>query len=306
MLLKPRYEPPELTALSYLHTRMNLPLKEKQYLLHLKKGFEGEVKFDRQLMNFSNNWLVLNDLLLEFHNTLFQIDTLLISQETVYFFEIKNYEGDFYIEDDIWFLKSKTEIKNPLLQLERSKSLLRRFLQQCHCNLEVKAYLIFMNPEFTLYHAQLDLPIIFPTQLHRFLNNLGKISSNLDHQHFELAKLILSKHIDKSPYSLLPNYDFHMLKKGITCASCHNFLTTKKERIFVCDVCGAPESIKSAILRNIEQFSVLFPREKITTNTIHAWCHVINSKKMIQRILTTEFKCVGHGKNAYYVKKIDI
>lgn len=65
----------------------------------------------------TNDWLIVKDLLLESNNTVFQVDTLLISPETVYLFEVKNYEGDFYIESDRWYTISKTEINNPLLQL---------------------------------------------------------------------------------------------------------------------------------------------------------------------------------------------
>ena len=43
-------------------------------------------------------------------------------------FEVKNFEGDYYIEKDQWYsASSKIEIVNPLSQLERSRSLLQDF-----------------------------------------------------------------------------------------------------------------------------------------------------------------------------------
>ncbi|WP_249305752.1 nuclease-related domain-containing protein [Lederbergia citrea] len=103
MIIKPRFESVELKILKYLHSRMNLPVKEEQHSINLKKGFQGEQKFDVWLMSMTIDKLILNDLLLESNNTVFQIDTLLICQDHLYNFEVKNYEGDFYIEDDRWY-----------------------------------------------------------------------------------------------------------------------------------------------------------------------------------------------------------
>ncbi|WP_264736692.1 nuclease-related domain-containing protein [Cytobacillus firmus] len=40
--------------------------------------------------------------MLDYSSTLFQIDSLLITVDCIYSFEVKNYEGDFYIEQDRW------------------------------------------------------------------------------------------------------------------------------------------------------------------------------------------------------------
>ncbi|CAM5209807.1 Nuclease-like protein OS=Ureibacillus acetophenoni OX=614649 GN=SAMN05877842_1129 PE=4 SV=1 [Ureibacillus acetophenoni] len=46
MIYKHRTKPEELQILEYLNKRINLPIKEKNYYLALKKGYEGEVMFD--------------------------------------------------------------------------------------------------------------------------------------------------------------------------------------------------------------------------------------------------------------------
>ncbi|WP_238458072.1 nuclease-related domain-containing protein [Alkalihalobacterium alkalinitrilicum] len=138
------------------------------------------------------------------HNTFFQIDTLLITTEKIYLFEVKNYEGDFLIEDDKWYTLTKTEIKNPVLQVKRSEFLFQRLLQELGFNTfitSLETYLIFMNPHFQLYQAPLNMQIIFPTQLKRFLNNLNKKSTNqLTEKHSQLAeKLLTRKTVNYSP-----------------------------------------------------------------------------------------------------------
>jgi hypothetical protein len=148
--MKHRYESLELKIMRSLNVRMKLETKEENYYLNLEKGYEGEQKFDKWTENFSDNCLVLNDLLLEYNNTIFQIDSLIISSNTIYLFEVKNYEGDFFIEADRWYSLSKTEIKNPLHQLQRNESLFRRLLQDLGFNISIEPYPIFVNPEFQL------------------------------------------------------------------------------------------------------------------------------------------------------------
>ena len=75
--------------------------RENQNYINLEKGYEGERNFEVLLEHHLSEGLILNDLLLEKNNTLFQIDSLLISQNSIYLFEVKNYEGDFYIEKTI-------------------------------------------------------------------------------------------------------------------------------------------------------------------------------------------------------------
>ncbi|MBU8879992.1 NERD domain-containing protein [Bacillus sp. FJAT-29790] len=299
MVIKPRFEPVELKILRCLNTRMDLSVKEKQYYINLEKGYEGERIFDDLLKNLSNEWIILNDLLFESNHTIFQIDSLLISPKTIYLFEVKNYEGDFYINAEKWYTLSGNEIKNPLLQLTRSESLLRQLLQDLGLNFSIEAYIIFINPEFTLFQAPLNLPIIFPSQLNRFMKKLNMSSSKLNGKHAKLAEQLVSAHLDESPYSRLPAYDYDQLQKGMTCRLCNSFMTREKK--LVCKECGCKENIESAVMRSVEQYKLLFPVRKITTNAIHEWCGVIESKLTIRKILTKNYNLLGHGKFSYYV-----
>ncbi len=93
------------------------------------------------------------------NNTTFQIDSLIITSGTIYFFEIKNYESDYYYESDRFYKNPKTEITNPLHQLSRSELLLRQLIQSIGFNIPVSASVVFINPEFTLYQAPLNKPL---------------------------------------------------------------------------------------------------------------------------------------------------
>ncbi|WP_342432073.1 hypothetical protein [Neobacillus sp. FSL H8-0543] len=45
---------------------------------------------------------------------------------------------------------------------------------------------------------------------------------------------------------------------------------------------------------------LLFLDKKITTNIVYEWCQVVESEKMIRRILKKNFKAIGPGKYCYY------
>lgn len=306
MIIKQRYESKELLMLRSLNSRMDLNDNEAQHYQNLEKGFAGEKKFDKILEDLTENWIILNDLLFETNNTIFQIDTLLLTGGNVYTFEVKNYEGDFYIQQDKWYTTSNTEIKNPLLQLQRSETLLRRLLQELGFNCPVLSYLVFINHGFHLYNAPINLPAVFPAQLSRFLEKLKKDNLNSKTRQVKLAERLQSISLKESPFTRIPEYTFAKLEKGITCTSCFSFLSPLNKNILICKNCGCRENIDLAILRSIKEYNLLFPNMLVTANTIHDWCKIIDSKKTTRRILSREFELVGYGKSSHYLRENNI
>jgi hypothetical protein len=293
MSFKPRIESDEIKILRYLNLRMKLAEKDKQRYHNLVKGFEGEVMFDALTEKLQCPSLILNDLLLEANNSKFQLDSSIIFQERIYLFEVKNYEGDFYFEGDRLNALPKKEYKNPLIQLQRSESLLRQLLENLGYRIPIEAYVVFINPQFTCYQAPLNEPIIYPNRLNRFMKKLNMLSSNLNTQHMRLAEKLVSMHQIELPYDRLPPYEFGQIRKGVTCKLCNSFSITVQGNKVICDVCGCEELVALAILRMVEEVKLLFPDRKITSNDIHEWCSVIDCKKRITRILRSNFTSKG-------------
>lgn len=300
MFYKSRTECDELTILRSLNTRMNLPEKDKQHFFNLKKGYEGELQFDCMTEKLQSECYVLNDLLLNVNNTIFQIDSLIIFPESIHFFEVKNYEGDYYYESDRMYKKSKVEINNPLTQLTRSESLLRQLLQTLGYKYSLNASVVFINPDFYLYQALLNKPFIFPTQINKYLKKLDACTAKLDRKHQLLADKLVSLHIHESPYSQLPTYDYEQLQKGITCDKCGSFSISVKGKKCVCAGCGHEELVDDALMRSVSEFKMLFPDRKIMTNVVYDWCRVVESKKRISRILGKNFTKIGTKRWVYF------
>jgi hypothetical protein len=293
MIYKARSETDLLKILRVLNSRTKKSIEQQQYYSNLEKGYEGEVLFDLLTEQLTNDCLILNDLLLEINDTRFQVDTLIIYQDLIYLIDIKYFEGDYLYDGENFKTTFKKIVKDPLNQLDRSKSLLLQLLQHLRFNMNVEAYVVFNHPDFTLYQAPQNKPIILPTQLNRFMKKLEKKPSNLTNSHKKLAEKLVSLNIAQMPDKYLPSYSYEEVLKGITCANCHSFSVFNGKRKVVCSSCGHEELLTKAVIRNVDEVKLLFPNRKITTKEIYDWCKVIESKKKITRILGTNFVSKG-------------
>ncbi|RKD25142.1 nuclease [Ammoniphilus oxalaticus] len=300
MLYKPRTKPSELSLLKALDTRMNLSEQDKQHLANMAKGYEGECLFDARAALLQNECFILNDLLLPYNNSVFQIDSLILLSDALYLIEVKNFSGDFYYEHEKWYRTPHSELADPLLQLGRSESLLRRLLKDLGCRIPLTTLVVFINPEFTLYQAPRNKPFILPTQLNSFFRRLDRLPSKLTDSHRQLASRLAQLHLTESPYQRLPTYEFDQLNKGISCPQCLTLGVVMDRNDAICLRCGHIEPIDAAILRCVKEFQLLFPEQKISTNRIHDWCKVIESKRTIRRVLSQNFMKVGVRQWTYY------
>ncbi|WP_370221525.1 hypothetical protein [Cytobacillus sp.] len=146
----------------------------------------------------------------------------------------------------------------------------------------LKALLIFINPEFHLYQAKMNLPAIFPAQTKRFIDRLKLKSQQPNKKHLMLADKLMSMHLKDNPYGRRFEYTFEKLEKGVQCASCGLFMSLLNKNNLKCS-CGSIEKTEFAILRSAEEYKILFPEEKITTKSIHMFCNILNSKRSTKR-----------------------
>ncbi|GAA0323758.1 hypothetical protein GCM10008967_12840 [Bacillus carboniphilus] len=300
-IVKPLVVSEKLSILRSLYKRSVLTQQDQLYYYqNLEKGFEGERRFDQLIRKLPMDGLLLSDLNYETNHSNVQIDKILITQDTIDLFEIKNLEGDYYYEEERWLSSTKTEITNPLHQLRRGESLFKRIIPHIDTSFRFNAHLIFVNPEFHLYHSPHEPQIIYPTQLNRYLNTLQMRHSKINNKQRKLANRLRSLCI-KAPLKNVPEYSYEKLKKGIICPVCDSFLHSLVGRKLECSHCEHKEDVTSAVMRNVEEFKLLFPNLKITTGVIHEWCNIDASRKTILRILSKHYNRVGNSNGTYYV-----
>ena len=302
MLYKSRIMPRELQIYQYLNLRVKLSGKERKHLFNLLKGYEGELQFDSLTATIRSDCLILNDLLLSNNRNIFQIDTLIILPDTVYLFEVKNFEGDYFYDSDRLYTQvpPSSEVNNPLIQLHRSESLLRQLLHNLGCKLTIQALIVFINPEFTLYQTPINKPFLLPGQINRFLQKVQSTSQKITNEHKTLANQLISLHIQDAPLYIPPSYQYHELIKGNICRNCGSYEITVKGTKCICKSCGEKELSEDLIMRNVKELMLLFPEMKITTNTIFEWCDKVLPKRTIGRTLKRHMNCKGEHQWRHY------
>ncbi|WP_251032751.1 hypothetical protein [Bacillus sp. ISL-7] len=132
------------------------------------------------------------------------------------------------------------------------------------------------------------------------MENLNAQPSKLTTQHKKIAEKLVSLHQMDSSFIQVPAYNFDQVKKGITCKECSSFSMFVQGKKIVCGDCRCEEVVESAVLRMVDEIKLLFPDRKITTNLVHEWCVVVESKKRISRILERNFKRVGVRNWTFY------
>lgn len=301
--LKHRQHPIQLSLFTLLKKRHTLT-QENTLSLHSRlKGFDGEREFDSLAKkSISVPSLNLNDLLLTASQSSFQVDFLLILPDTVRLYEVKNYEGSYELDGDLLRTSTGHIIGNPKDQLNKATALFHRYLRGVNRSFKVEAYVVFINEHFTLHNAPKDSPFLMWSELQRHFDALNRSPGVLGKKEHALAQALLRDHQDEATFQRkLPSYTFSELKKGLTCLACDSFELELTERQATCFKCGSKSRLQDLILASIEEFQFLFPKEKLTRNTIHTWCGDKLSKHVIWMVLHTHFKREGVGKGSYYV-----
>ena len=119
-------------------------------------GKEGELQAKKILNHYLNeNDLLLNNVNISIHGRNTELDYVVINNNGVFIFEVKNFSGKLVgNEDDQYWNKYKIssgnneyikEIRNPNKQLKREIYLLKEYLKYYGVDLWVEGYVLFVN-----------------------------------------------------------------------------------------------------------------------------------------------------------------
>ncbi|WP_225743098.1 nuclease-related domain-containing protein [Marinilactibacillus sp. Marseille-P9653] len=302
IIAKPRTQPKLLKALTFLDRRTSLAPSDKEMLSNLSKGYEGETIFDQKITQYINKEvIVLNDLLLHNRGNSFQIDAMAITREMIYVYEIKNYQGDYINQPDGFTTINGIELSDPKVQVNKMKNSLSALFQKWKVEKAIEAKVVFIHPEFTLYHAEVNNPYILPTQVKKNLKKMNNQSEFLLQEDHRLAKRLVEAHQEAVPYQKqLPEYEWKQLEKGVRCETCGASNLKISQRTSYCKNCHEKKTITQLILCSIEEYRFLFPKNKLTTKIIYEWCGREVKRERIRNILKTHFTAGRKTNGQYY------
>lgn len=303
MIVKERNTPHRLLVMNTLANRMNLSRDDRNKHTNWIKGDEGEIKFiGLTRVRLTRDCLILNDLYLEVKGKSCQLDTLVVTAKGLSIYEVKNFEGEYYYQNEkMYHGRYEKEVYDPAYQIRNAESVVRQLLDQLGYNFAVKKYIVFVNPNFTLFGAPRNSGLILPSMIDSHFTAINEISGHLNQTHYQFAEEIKTLH--KVDFSLrhVPYYDDKLLKKGATCVQCGKFINQfTKKRSCVCSNCGKEELVSHTIVRLAKERKLLFPNEKITVSVLLQWCDYQLSASRIRYILNKYFKAEGTGRWRYY------
>ncbi|PRY82937.1 nuclease-related domain-containing protein [Alkalibacterium olivapovliticus] len=303
LIKKQRTKPELLTSLELLDRRLTLHYREKQHLSILTKGYEGELLFDSLVVNYlTSEAIILNDLSLVIGSTPIQIDSLIVTSEALYLYEIKNYEGNYTDQSGQFRTTSGQDIVSPAGQLNRTTTVFTKLISQWEHSLRIVPNVVFVNSSFILYEAKQDNPYIFLPQLAPHFTDINRRSSTLLDKHYHIADRLLEESQKELPYQRkLPSYTFKELRKGLTCSRCGSFDLKTTSKSSHCRSCKHFTSLNELFLSEVKAFKFLFPEEQLTSNTMYTWCGGSLPKRRIRSILNTEFTIAGFAKSSHYI-----
>lgn len=198
-------------------------------------------------------------------------------------------------------MMSNEEIKNPISQLQRTELLLKRLFKEEKIPLNIRPFILFTHPEFHLYRAPENLPLVFPTQLNRFIQKLHNIPCHITERHHEIAEQLKAKHLLTSSYESKVEYKYEVLKKGITCKKCESFMELTGRKKISCLTCEFIEPVFDSITRAVYEYHILFPENKITIPIVSDWTGKVVSNHYLRVVLSQHFTVAGNGKGTHYI-----
>lgn len=297
--------PTSLLRYEALSSRKYLSPVDKRRYSRLHKGFAGEKRLATTLQSqhYRNIFPLFNSLFKSMDKE-FEIDCLLLTSDTIFLLEVKNYTGNYYVENDhIHHFPSEKQIYNPVTQLNRTEFLFKRLLSDMQVKMKVRSFIVFVNYDFVLYEASLQLPIIFPSQINSFLEKTNRNAPALSINIKQLAKMLIHRRKDSSSYERVPPYSMEELKKGVYCKYCLSKINRYNRNNFICSNCERTVSATDVVLHSIAQYHLLFPEEKITTNNIFKWCGQYFFKNYIRKVLANHLIANLTGRHTHYLYK---
>lgn len=292
-----------LLLLESLVVRMGYNEQVMKYLSREKKGHHGESLLWELLLHINPDHLVISDLYFETHDgQKFQIDHLMVIGNILFVYEVKNYEGDWEYGDEQFTKGGNFACPNPLLQSIRTKNCFKQLLQDIGIrDIEVKAAVVFVNSNFTLFNAPAGKAFILPTQLQQHFRTIDQFPPITDRGRI-VAKELLRYALKTEPFRKnIPCYYFEDLKKGIRCSACGEIVVPRNTKSYQCYSCNSLGDVSQAIKEAAQEYQRLFPERKLTVNHLRDWCGKSYSKQRFSHILRKNFKAQGKQRGTYYL-----
>lgn len=301
MIIKERNQSISHQILRSLDARMELASHEKIQLEAQVKGFDGEKKFDDCFKEVESSGLVIHDLMLSTRDTTYQIDSLYITDNEVTIYEIKNYTGHYIYKNGSIYSDTGFILQDPVAQVNRKQSYLHNLLLSLGYSIKITSYVVFINFNFYIYLLPKTTQIVFAGQLKHHLSVLENSYKPPSSKAKTIADKLLNQQLKNYRPANLPTYTFDQLKKGLYCHTCNSWNCKISKQYLICSDCQFTETISSAVKRTLDEYKLLFPKQRLTLKIAKNWCGKSLSDSRIRRVLSTNYTLKHAGRSSHYI-----
>lgn len=197
----------------------------------------------------------------------------------------------------LFFVRLQTCIKKKHKQKTRQNTV--KLLKSLGYSMEIEAFIVYVNPEFSIWGAPYEGDSILPGQISEHFRELQNMKPVTNPELEKLAQALVECHDPEYPSKLI-KYEYEKMNKGIICPTCgllvHNFCG----RSHMCESCGKKMIIQKAISNSISDFHTLFPNEKLTTKRLADWCGTEDTNR-VYKVLKREYQAAGSESCRYYI-----
>lgn len=303
MFITARKLPEELLHYYALRHRSILGVKQHDKLRRLERGVEGERVYDLILDEAGHgNLYIFRDLYLLIEGSVTQYDTLIVSESGIIVNEIKNFTGDYQVEDSMWTRGGGTPLPDdPASQLRRAVGKLMNLQRDAGFNFEVSGKLIFPDDSFRLFtnDDQVWNQVVLRADFRRYFNEFYNEYSGEGAS--KLADII-ERHIVLNPY-FKHRVEFDSVRHGLYCGGCGSFKLEKQHFHLLCMTCGSRESNETHLVRVISDFKYLFGNLEMTSRRLMEFTGEVMDYRTVLRALGKYCHSEGQKKSTKYLFK---
>lgn len=298
--------PTQLEILQILQHRKYTTSQQNYLYQRLQAGRNGENAVIEFINRYGkNHWLGIQNLWLNYNNN-FEIDLLLMSRNTCYLFEIKNYNGKFVYQDGSCYLNDVLLSNNCVSQAVKTYTNFKNLMKDLSPKIKVKGAIIFIGEhnEVNIKSNISHIEVIRRYELKNYLENISKNESQFS-QNISPKSIIrfIENKETTNPYSPTPldPEELTYLHKGIYCEKCKSFDINIYKYYITC-ACGWSEEREKATLRTIEEYCALNYDKNIKRSNIEEFINYQASDKYVLNILKKNFTMINKNKFTYYKK----
>ncbi|MFC3419862.1 nuclease-related domain-containing protein [Salinicoccus hispanicus] len=288
--------------LELMEARGALSAEDQRKLEALEIGFAGECAFDDWMDRYGEEqWRVYRDIWIDAGGPT-QLDTMVVTESTVFIFDVKNYSGDYTYMNGRWSVNGRPIIKDVFVQLKRSLEKVHLMLRQIDPVIQAEGSLVFINEHFSFRtEGELGAQVVMRHGLKKYLQTMDESGVTMRMPIDMLCSRIESFFIDNPyPPPACDDDTYFSLKKGVCCCSCGGFRHAVMRYYLKCLECGNQEAKERAVLRSICEYGVLRNDRNLKVRDIYFYLNKMISERHIQSILSKYFSAVARGRYASY------